>query len=349
MYEPGKPISEVARELGISPEKFKKLASNENLWGASSAVAEALQQATREVMFYPDGGTFALKGAIAHHLGLEREQIVLGNGSNEVIEMLAQVTLAPGDEVVVGADSFPVYKMAALQRQAIPVAVPLVDHRHDLDALLAAVTDKTKLVFLPSPNNPTGTANSAEEIESFARALPQNVLLVLDEAYVEYQFGRAVDVAKLLEEGCAIFALRTFSKIYGIPALRVGYGYGDAKIAAAVNRVRQPFNINSFAQVAAVAALEDQEHVAMIREKNAEARQFLFDGLVELGLSPVPSEANFVFVPVPDARPLFQKLLQKGWIVRPIALADSSTGLRITVYEKSIMKGFLDALKELLM
>lgn len=348
VYEPGKPISEVARELGLAPEQFKKLASNENLWGPSQAVKDTLEQQIADLPLYPDGGAFLLTEAIAQHHGIETNQIILGNGSNEVIEMLAQVTLAPGDEVVIGADSFPVYKMATLQRQAVPVSVPMKDYRHDLEAMLEAVTDKTKLIFLPSPNNPTGTANTALEIEEFARKLPRKVLLVLDEAYIEYMDERAVDVPKLLEEGHPIFALRTFSKIYGIPALRVGYGYGEANVIRAVSRVRQPFNVNSFAQAAAVAAFGDRDHVQTIKRLNAENRQLLFDGLKELGLSPVPSEANFVFFPIENARDLFQKLLQKGWITRPIPLSDGSSGLRVTVYKEEWMKGFVAALGTLL-
>lgn len=236
-YEPGKPIDEVARELGLDPRGILKLASNENPFGPSPKAVKAATEALREGNLYPDGGAFRLRGGLAESLGMFPEEIVVGNGSNEILELLGHVFLGRGDEAVMGTPAFIVYKLVALLFGATPVEVPLKNHRHDLDALAAAITDRTRLVFLPSPNNPTGTANSEEEIVAFARALPEHVVFVYDEAYAEY-LDNPPDLRPLIREGRHVICLRTFSKIYGLAALRVGYGYCSGEMAGLLNRVR---------------------------------------------------------------------------------------------------------------
>lgn len=261
VYEPGKPIDEVARELGLDPNGILKLASNENPLGPSPLALAAATRALAQSELYPDGGCFALRQKLAAIHGLAPDQWVVGNGSNELLELLGHVFLRPGDEVVMGTPAFIVYKLVALLFGARPVEVPLVNHRHDLDALARAITPRTKLIFLPSPNNPTGTANTPEEITAFVRALPEHVVFVFDEAYAEF-LDNPPDLRPLIAEGRKVIGLRTFSKIYGLASLRVGYGYSSPELAALLNRVRQPFNVNAIGQAAALAALDDHAFVA---------------------------------------------------------------------------------------
>jgi histidinol-phosphate aminotransferase len=330
VYEPGKPIEDVARELGLDPAGIVKLASNENPLGPSPRGIAAATKALAHAELYPDGGCVVLRQKLAAHHGLASEQFVVGNGSNEILELLGHVFLRPGDEVVMGAPAFIVYKLVALLFGATPVEVPLVNHRHDLNALARAITPRTKLVFLPSPNNPTGTANSPEEIAAFVRALPEHVVFVFDEAYAEY-LENPPDLRTFIAEGRKVICLRTFSKIYGLAALRVGYGYCSPELAGLLNRVRQPFNLNAIGQAAAVGALSDDEFAAKARQVNAAGLSRLEEAFTARGLEWVPSVANFLLVKVGDGARGFSELQKRGVIVRPMKPYGMPEWLRVTV------------------
>lgn len=330
VYEPGKPIEDVARELGLDPGGIVKLASNENPFGPSPLAVAAAKTALEHAELYPDGGCVALRQKLGRHLQLGPEQIVVGNGSNEIIELLGHAFIGPGDEVVMGNPAFAIYKLMTLLFGGRPVEVPLLKHRHDLGQLLSAVNERTKLVFLPSPNNPTGTANSAEEIFTFVRSLPEHVVFVFDEAYAEY-VEKAPDLRPLIAEGRQVICLRTFSKIYGLASLRVGYGYASADLVALLNRVRQPFNVNAIAQAAAMAALDDTAFAERCARENRAGLAQLEDGFRKLQLEYVPSEANFLMVNVGDGAAVFQDLQRVGLIVRPLRSYALPSWVRITV------------------
>ena len=347
VYEPGKPIEDVARELGLDPAGIIKLASNENPLGPSPLGVAAATRALTQSELYPDGGCVALRQKLAARHGLAPEQFVVGNGSNELLELLGHVFLRPGDEVVMGAPAFIVYKLVALLFGARPVEVPLVGHRHDLAALARAVTPRTKLVFLPSPNNPTGTANSAEEIAAFVRGLPDHVVFAFDEAYAEF-LDNPPDLRPLIAEGRKVIGLRTFSKIYGLASLRVGYGYASAELAALLNRVRQPFNVNAIGQAAALAALDDSGFVTTTRTVNAAGLRQLEAGFSARGLEWVPSVANFILVKVGDGARGFVELQKRGVIVRPMKPYGMPEWLRVTVGTEAQNTRFLAALDEVL-
>ncbi|MDR0901443.1 MAG: histidinol-phosphate transaminase [Opitutaceae bacterium] len=334
VYEPGKPIEDVARELGLDPADIIKLASNENSFGPSPRAIEAATRALARAELYPDGGCVELRRRLAAHWGLAENQFVVGNGSNELLELLGNVLLRPGDEVVMGAPAFAVYKLVTLLFGARPVEVPLAGHTHDLAAMLRAVTPATKLVFFASPNNPTGTINTAADILAFARALPPHVVLAFDEAYAEF-VDDAPDIRPLIREGRNVIGLRTFSKLYGLAALRVGYGYAGAEFAALLNRARQPFNVNAVAQAAATAALGDTEFAARcLRDTRAGLAQ-IEAGCRALGLETVPGRANFILVKVGDGARVFGALQRRGVIVRPVANYGLPEWVRVTVGTKA--------------
>jgi histidinol-phosphate aminotransferase len=328
VYQPGKPISQVAREFGLDPNKIDKLASNENPLGPSPKAVEAAAAALREVNLYPDGSCWDLTGKVAARLQVGRDQLIFGNGSNEVLELVAHVFLGPGGEAVMGVHGFAVYKLVTLLMGAKAVEVAMPGLGHDLAAMRAAVTPRTRVVFLANPNNPTGTAHPQAELVGFARSLPEDVLLVLDEAYTEYQ-EQAPDFRPLIAEGRAVLCARTFSKIYGLAGLRVGYGYTRPDIAALLQRARAPFNINAVAQAAAIAALDDAEFVQRSREVNRTGLKQLADGFRALGLTYVPSAANFILVQVPDGAKAFAFMQARGTIIRPFG--NLPTHVRITV------------------
>ncbi len=330
IYEPGKPIEDVARELGLDPETIIKLASNENAFGASPASIQAGKKALDQCELYPDGGCYRLKESLAKIRGVSSDQLILGNGSNEIIELLGHAFLEPGDEVVMGSPAFIVYKLVTLLFGGTPIEVPLVAHRHDLDALAAAVTERTKLIFLPSPNNPTGTANSQEAIFQFVRSLPESVIFVFDEAYAEY-LKSPPDLRPLIEEGRKVICLRTFSKIYGLAGLRVGYGYAAPTMAQLLNQVRQPFNINAVAQAAAIAALGDDVFIEKCRMSNEEGLIQLGNGFSKMGLEFVLSVANFITVNVTDGDAVYLSLQKRGVIVRPMSPYGMKEWVRVTV------------------
>lgn len=346
-YEPGKPIETVAREFGLDPHAIIKLASNENPLGPSPLAQAAVARMLGEVNFYPDGGTTAIREKLAAFWNLRPDQFLLGNGSNEAMILLAQAFLRPGDEVVFGEQAFIVYKLAALLFGAKPVAVPMPGFTHDLAAMRAAITEKTKLVFLTCPNNPTGTINAAEEILQFARELPEHVILCFDEAYAEF-LPNCADIRPLIAEGRKIVGARTFSKIYGLAGLRVGYLYGDAELVSLVQRTRQPFNVNLPAQVAAVAALDDTAFVQLSREVNTAGLRQLEKGFRELGLAFIPSHANFIVFHVPQAAQVFDTLQRQGVIVRPLAGYGMPDSLRVTVGTTEQNSRFLSTLGQIL-
>jgi histidinol-phosphate aminotransferase len=329
-YEPGRPIDDVAREMGLDPAGIIKLASNENAFGPSPLAAAAAKRAIERGQLYPDGGCFELRRRLSRELGLSPGQFVIGNGSNEVIELLGHVFLAPGDEVVMGLPEFVVYRLVALLFGARPVEVPLVNFRNDLKALGRAVTARTKLVIVASPNNPTGTANSAGELVDFIRALPGTVICVVDEAYGDFADAHP-DIRPLIAEGRNVIGLRTFSKIYGLASLRIGYGYSTPELASLVDRVRQPFNVNAVAQAAAVAALDDVEFRRMCVTENRKGRLQVEAGFAALGLAFVPSQANFVLVRVGDGTRVSDALQGRGVIVRPVKSYDLPEYIRVTV------------------
>ncbi len=333
VYEPGRPIEDVARELGLDPAGIVKMASNENPFGPSPKALAAAREALLQGQLYPDGGCVALRRKLAESYGLAPEQFVVGNGSNEILELLGHAFLRPGDEAVMGAPAFAIYKLVALLFGAKPVEVPLKDFRHDLPAMARAVTPRTRLVFAPILNNPTGTGSTEAEALAFARALPPHVVCVFDEAYAEY-LENPPDLRPLIAEGRPVICLRTFSKIHGLAALRVGYGYADAGLAALLNRVRQPFNVNAIGQAAAIAALDDREFTGRCARENRAGLAQLEAGFRALGLEFVPSVANFILVKVGDGAGWFDALQRRGVIVRPLKPYGLPEWLRITVGTK---------------
>ncbi len=344
VYEPGKPIEYVARELGLDPATIIKLASNENPFGPSPKAVAAARVALDHGELYPDGGCYELRQKLAGVRGVGANQLAMGNGSNEIIELLGHVLLRPGDEVVMGMPAFVVYKLVTLLFGATPVEVPLTNHTHDLQKMAAAVTPRTKLVFVCSPNNPTGTANSEAELLAFARSLPEHVVVVFDEAYAEY-VEQAPDLRPLLREGRKVVCLRTFSKIHGLASLRIGYGYGSPEMAALLNRVRQPFNVNAIAQAAAVAALDDAEFAARCARENRAGLAQLEAGFRERGLEWVPSVANFVLVKVGAGGRVFDALQRRGVIVRPMGPYGMPEWVRVTVGRREQNERLLSELK----
>jgi histidinol-phosphate aminotransferase len=350
-YQPGKPIEEVKRELGITGE-IVKLASNENPLGPSPKALEALGAALSHLALYPDGGCHDLRAALAAHWDLSGSAFVFGNGSDEVIHLIGLSLLGEGDEVVVGDPTFVLYEAAARLAGATTIKVPLTrpDFAHDTAAIAAAITDRTRLVFVANPHNPTGSVIDAAGVETLLAALPARGILVLDEAYGEYieddpDQPRAVDYIRM---GAPVISLRTFSKLYGLAGLRVGYGIADPAIVALLNQPRSPFNVNLAAQAAAVAALGDAEFVARAKRANANGLAQLDAGAAALGLRTVPSRANFVLIDTRrPARPVFDALLRRGVIVR-VFPADLPTYLRVTIGTPPQNERFLAALSEAL-
>lgn len=330
VYEPGKPIDYVAREYGLDPAQVAKLASNENPFGPAPKAVEAGKRALETAHLYPDGGCHALREGIAAARGMTADAVLVGNGSNELIELLGHAFLRPGTEVVVGAQAFIVYQLVAKLFGATPVVVPMRDFAHDLEAMRDAVTERTRMIFVASPNNPTGAANEASKLLDLAESLPAHVIFCFDEAYAEY-LDAAPDLRGAIEAGRKVVCLRTFSKIYGLGGLRLGYAYGDPDLIALLHRVRQPFNVNSVAQAAALAALGDHAFVALCREQNERGRRQLCAGLERLDCPPYGGQANFVLAEVGDGARVFRDLQAQGIIVRPLAPYGMPEYVRITI------------------
>ena len=345
-YVGGKPIDEVARELGIDAATIIKLASNENPRGPSPRVLDAIATAARDLTRYPDGNGFALKAALSETLNVGADQIVLGNGSNDVLELASQAFLRPGDHAVYSQYAFIVYPLATQARGALGIEVPADDYGHDLDAICAAITPKTRIVFIANPNNPTGTWLAGPAVESFVASVPKDVLVVLDEAYNEFlDPSERVDTTAWIARYPNLVVSRTFSKAHGLAALRVGYGVMNSGVADLLNRVRQPFNVNSLAQVAALAALADTDYVAESRRLNREGLRQLERGLAALSVRYLPSHGNFILIEVGDAARINQSLLEQGVIVRPVGNYDLPTWLRVTVGLPAENARFLAALE----
>jgi histidinol-phosphate aminotransferase len=347
-YEPGKPVEEVQRELGL--ERVVKLASNEGPFPPFPAALRAIERASADLNRYPDGGVYALRAALAERHGVAFEQVVVGAGADGVIDLVSQATLDPGDEVVCGWPSFPSYVLDALKLGAVARRVPLREHAYDLDGLLEAVGPRTKLVYVCHPNNPTGTANGRAELLSFLDRLPEHVLCVLDQAYFEYiDDPDYADGIEFLREGRRLLVLRTFSKIFGLAGLRVGYGVGPADVVAATSKVRRAFDVTATAQAAALASLDDAEEIARRREQNRAGRARLEEILREHGLDPAgPAVGNFVYTEVGDGRETFERLLREGVIVRPLAGFGAPGAIRVSVGTPDENEAFAAALGHVL-
>ena len=345
-YQPGKPISELAREFNLDPDSIIKLASNENPLGVSPLAMQAMQLAIADLARYPDGNGFELKQAIVRTFGVAMPQVVLGNGSNDVLDMAARAFLAPGVEAIYSQHAFAVYPIATQTIGAKGVAVPARNFGHDLDAMLKAVTAQTRVIFIANPNNPTGTLLRGEELLRFLRAVPASVIVVLDEAYNEYlEPGLKTDSIGWLAQFPNLVVTRTFSKAYGLAGLRVGYALGHEAVIDLMNRVRQPFNVNSISLAAAAAALDDREFVRRSYELNATGMRQITQGLAKLGLDYIPSFGNFLSFKAGDAAKVFQQLLRRGVIVRPVAGYGMPGYLRVSTGLESENQRFLDALK----
>jgi len=349
-YQPGKPISELARELGLDERSIVKLASNENPRGISPKALAAIKGALPDLGRYPDG--FELTRALSEKLGVPAQSIVLGNGSNDVLELAGMAFLAPGSSAVYSQHAFAVYPLATQARGAQSLVTPARNFGHDLEAMLAAIRPDTRVVFIANPNNPTGTMLSAAELESFLGRAPKQLIVVLDEAYNEY-LDPALRCPSIAWIGRFpnLIVTRTFSKVYGLAGLRVGYAVCRPEVADLLNRVRQPFNVNNLALVAAVAALDDQDFLRDSCELNRAGMQQLIAGCERLGLSWIPSHGNFLTVAIPrvgkesQAGAVFQKLLRAGVIVRPLAGYAMPDHLRVTIGLASENTRFLDALE----
>ena len=344
-YLPGKPITQLAREMGLPVERIVKLASNENPLGMSPKAKVALEKAIGTLERYPDD--FDLKNAVANHCGLDMGRVVLGNGSNDVLDLIARVFLAPGRSSVFSQHAFAVYPLASLSAGAELICVPAKDFGHDLDAMKNAIRSDTRLIWIANPNNPTGTFLPYSKLKAFLQAIPKDVVVVLDEAYNEYILAsERLDTTAWLAEFPNLVITRTFSKIYGLAGLRIGYALASAEIADLMNRVRQPFNCNNLALAAATAALDDHEFVATSYALNRAGMEQILVGLQRFGFVHIPSHGNFLTFKVGDAASVNQKLLKQGVIVRPVAGYGMPEWLRVTIGTELDNQRFLEALDQ---
>jgi len=347
VYQPGKPIEDVKRELGLS--EVIKLASNENPFGYSNFAKAAIQEELNNINIYPDGASVELTSALAAQLAVEPSQIIFGTGSSEIILMLARAYLAPGDETIMADETFPQYKHNAEIENAVVIEVPLKEGKHDLPAMLEKVTDKTKMVWICNPNNPTGTIVDHEELVSFMNAVPKHVMIVLDEAYGEFISNPSYsDGIKLLKQYSNLVVLRTFSKIYGLASLRIGYGVGHSDVIKSVNQVREPFNTSRLAQVAAKASLADDAFITYCREQNEKGIQYLCEQFDRLGLHYFPAYGNFVMFDTKRSSPeVFNGLLRRGIVTRA-RWTYYPTYIRISVGTQEQNVKFITALEQVL-
>jgi histidinol-phosphate aminotransferase len=348
-YQPGKPISELAREMGLDAASIIKLASNENPRGIGPRTRAAIEHAVGDVARYPDGNGFELKQALSRRYGVDMGSVVLGNGSNDVLELVALAFLGPGRAAVYSQHAFAVYPLATQARGARGIVVRARNYGHDLEAMAKAVDDETYVVWVANPNNPTGTFARPDEMEAFLRKVPERVLIVLDEAYNEYMPGDLRgDSVKWLKRHPNLIITRTFSKAYGLAGLRVGYALAHASVADMLNRVRQPFNVNSIALAAATAALDDMEFVARSYAENLQGLRQLEEGSRQLGLDFIPSHGNFITIRVAQggkaASDIYKRLLRRGVIVRPVGGYELPEHLRVTIGTAQENERFLSAL-----
>lgn len=347
-YQPGKPVDELERELGI--RDIVKLASNENPLGPSQIALDAIQHAAKDLARYPDGNGFVLKQALCRHLGVQSDALTLGNGSNDVLDLIVRAYADTESEVIYSQYAFAVYALSTQAVNANAVVVPARDWGHDLDAMLQAITDRTSLIFIANPNNPTGTWLTKAEIHSFLLNVPKHVLVVLDEAYCEYiDEPEYPDGIALMAEYPNLIVTRTFSKAWGLASLRVGYSVSHPDVANILNRVRQPFNVNSFALAAAAAVLNDTDYLAKGKQINKDGLSQVSAGLTSLGLSFIPSVGNFIsFDTGRDEMQVYNDLLHKGVIVRPVGNYGMSQHLRVSIGLPEENQRFLDALAQVL-
>lgn len=342
-YVPGKPIEELERELGIS--NSIKLASNENPLGPSPGAMKEIKDSFPDLNRYPDGAGYYLKNALSEMLSISPDELILGNGSNELLDIAARTYLQAGDEAVMASPSFVVYGMAVQSVGGRSIQVPLKDYRHDLETMADAITPKTKMMFIANPNNPTGTINTKDEFDSLMEKVTDDMLIVVDEAYYEYvSASDYADSMKHFRADKNVLILRTFSKIYGLAGLRIGYGIAKKDILTDMNRLREPFNTNSLAQKAALAALRDTEHVANSRKTNDTGREYLYKELSTLGIAYVPTEANFIYMPIEDSVAINNGLMKKGIIIRPMG----PKAIRVTIGLPEENRRFIQALKEVI-
>jgi histidinol-phosphate aminotransferase len=347
VYEAGKPIEETARELGVDPGTILKLASNENPLGPSPKALEAMHAALENSHLYPDGSGFYLRKAIAAKLAVAPENVVLGNGSNEVIEFLGHAFLNPGDDVITCQYAFIVYKLLATAFNVRTIETRSSDYRQNLDATLAAVTSKTRIIFIPNPNNPTGTLISRCAIDSFMSRVPDSIIVVFDEAYFEF-LDDPPDTLQFIRDGRNVVVLRTFSKIHGLAGLRIGFAVASPQLIEVLHKTRQPFNVNSIAQAGAIAALNDEAYLRETKRVIDEGRHYLQEQFAEMQIPFVPAAANFVMVKVGDGCEVFQKLLQRKIIVRPLKGYGLPEWVRISVGTMDENKQLTAALREVI-
>jgi len=347
-YEPGKPIEDVARELGIDPDDIIKLASNENPLGPSPKAVEVMKSAADQVNIYPDGGGWKLRNAIAEKFSLSMDNVVLGNGSNEIIEFVGHAFLSPGDQIIAAEHAFVVYKLMATLFGAETIEVPDPGFVHDLEAMADAITEQTKEIFIANPNNPTGTLVTQDQIDHFMDRVPDRVIVIFDEAYYEF-LDSPPDTLKYVREGRNVVVMRTFSKIQGLAGLRIGYGLAPSGLASVLQKTRQPFNANHLAQEAALAALADEEHQFRTKTITDEGRQFLQKSFDQMGLEYLPSYANFVLVKVGDGDAVFDALLRKGVIVRAMRSYKLPEWVRISIGKNEENQRCVELLKEVVL
>ncbi|MBN1572295.1 MAG: histidinol-phosphate transaminase [Deltaproteobacteria bacterium] len=347
-YPPGKPIEELERELGITGSI--KLASNENPLGPSPMAVEAMKKAVANVHRYPDGSCFYLKEKLSELQGLKPENYIIGNGSNEIIEILIRVLVREGDEVIMGDPSFIVYRLVTQGVGGKSVIVPLKDWVFDLDAMKGAITDRTRLIFIDNPNNPVGTTIKKDDFSRFMEGLPRSLVVVLDEAYKEFDTsGESPIFSEYMEGDVPIISTRTFSKLYGISGARIGYGVAVPETISMLNRIRSPFNVNSFAQAGALAALSDHDFVKKTLDLTRSGMEYLYGEFKKLGLNYIPSQANFVLVDVGQPSPaVYNAMLKEGVIVRPMAGYGLANYIRITLGIPEENERFVAALKKIL-
>lgn len=348
VYQPGKPIEEVKKELGLT--EVTKLASNENPFGCSPQAKAAIVAEAENASLYPDGGAVELTAALARFHNVQPNRLIFGAGSDEVILMIARAFLVKGDETVMASHTFPQYKHNAEIEGAVCIEVPLKHGKHDLEAMLGKVSERTKIVWICNPNNPTGTIVTHDEVKSFLERVPEDVMVVLDEAYYEYNTSEHYpDGLQLLKGYKNLVLLRTFSKIYGLASLRIGYGIADPELIHAINQVREPFNTSRFAQAAALAALEDQDFIRYCRDENANGIDYLNEQFDRLGLPYYPAYGNFVMVDVKrSAKNVFDGLMRKGFIVRGGHQLGFPTMIRVTVGSREQNEKFVQSLEQVL-
>lgn len=345
-YEPGKPIEEVQRELGL--KNIIKMASNENCLGPSPLAVKAIKESLDGINLYPDGNGYYLKKKIAYSLGVGEEQIILGNGSDEIIRMIVETFLKEGEQAVIAEPSFVIYRIAVRIVNGKSVIVKLKNDRYAMESMAEAIGTQTRIVFVANPNNPTGTMVTKDEVESYLEKVPEGVITVFDEAYFEYvERDDFPETIKYIKNGSAVVCLRTFSKIYGLAGLRIGYGVSQPEIISGMNRVRQPFNANSLAQVAAISALDDEKHLKKSREVNCAGKRFLCLELDRLNIPYIPSEANFMLIKTGKGTQTAGSLLKRGIIVRDMSSYNLSDFIRVTIGTQEENRKFVEELSAL--